>query len=137
MYNFAVMGKKGNTMTTLEISEADTVFSDNADIMSGKKLCDYLYGDRYLVYTYDFGDSWEHRIRINRVIEECDIESPYLVEAKGKTPPEDVGGVPGFCEFVEIISNPSDPEYENLKSWNPYWNPELSDWEKCPRVLDI
>ena len=70
-----------------------------------------------------------------RVIEDYDKESPYLLEASGQTPPEDVGGVWGFVEFREIMLNPDHSEYETMKEWAEFWSPELSDWEKSPRVI--
>jgi len=36
---------------------------------------------KYMAYTYDMGDYWVHKIRLLRVIEEHDKESPYLIEA--------------------------------------------------------
>lgn len=51
-----------------------------------------------ILYTYDMGDSWEHEIEFVRVIDAHDKESPYLLEASGQAPPEDVGGVSWlFC----------------------------------------
>ena len=62
------------------------------------------------------------------------MESPYLLEASGKTPPEDVGGVPGYLDFLDIINDPKHPEYSHMKAWAGYWTQELQPWEKHPRV---
>jgi len=41
------------------------------------------------VYEYDFGDGWEHAIRVERIAAaEADVAYPRLVEAKGACPPE-------------------------------------------------
>lgn len=88
-----------------------------------------------MLYTYDMEDNWEHEIQLLRVNEEHDKESPYLLEASGQTPPEDVGGVGGFVNFREIVLNPSHPEYVETKEWAKYWTTELSDWERRPRVI--
>ena len=46
-----------------------------------------------------------------RIIDEHNEESPYLLEASGQTPPEDVGGVGGFIDFREIMLDTGHPEY--------------------------
>jgi hypothetical protein len=81
------------------------------------------------------GDDWEHRIRLVRVIENHDQESPFLLKASGQTPPEDVGGVMGFTNFREIMSNPEHPEYEEMKEWSLYWSPDLEEWKQRPRLI--
>ena len=35
----------------------------------------------------------------------------------GACPPEDVGGVPGYEDFLAIIKNPRDDEYEEMLAW--------------------
>lgn len=32
-------------------------------------------------------------------------------------PPDDVGGAPGYEEFLEALGDPSHPEHEHLKAW--------------------
>jgi hypothetical protein len=83
------------------------------------------------------GDNWEHFIRLVRVIEEYDDELPYLLEANGQSPPEDVGGVGGFVSFREIMLNPEHPEYAEMKEWSRYWTLELREWERKPKVIHL
>ena len=65
-------------------------------------------GTKSLQYLYDFGDGWEHTIKIERLIDpEPGILYPRLIEAKGHCPPEDVGGPWGYGEFLEAIADPS------------------------------
>jgi Plasmid pRiA4b ORF-3-like protein len=53
-------------------------------------------GAQTIHYVYDYGDNWDHVVRIER-IGEPDPQAlyPQLVAAKGRCPPEDVGGPPG------------------------------------------
>ena len=88
-----------------------------------------------MIYTYDMGDNWEHQIQLIRVIDDHDEESPYLLEASGQTPPEDVGGIVGFINFREIMMNPNHPEFEEMKEWAKYWTFELSDWKRQHRLI--
>lgn len=58
-----------------------------------------------------------HKIELVCVIEAPDEESPYLLEADGQTPPEDVDGISGFNSFHEIML---DPEHKGLKEWEGF-----------------
>jgi len=88
-----------------------------------------------ILYTYDMGDNWEHEITFAREITEHNEESPYLLEAIGQTPREDVGGVGGYCDFRAIMLDPSHPEHALMKAWAGYWSLELQEWESRPRVI--
>ena len=64
-------------------------------------------GTKTLKYLYDFGDGWEHTIKIERLIDlEPGVLYPRLVEVSGRCPPEDVGGPWGYGEFLEAIKDP-------------------------------
>jgi hypothetical protein len=112
-------------------------YDEDAILMEGHTLSEFLPAHKHIIYTYDMGDSWEHEIQLVRILEKLDQESPYLLEASGQTPPEDVGGIGGFVEFREIMMDPSHPEYEEMKEWAKYWTIELSDWESRPRVIHV
>ena len=34
-----------------------------------------------------------------------------------RCPPEDVGGIPGFYEFLEAIADPNHPDHEDRLDW--------------------
>jgi hypothetical protein len=57
-------------------------------------------GDK-VEYTYDFGDDWRHRVRLEKV-EEWTPDAPLARCLTGRRarPPEDCGGPPGFEEFL-------------------------------------
>jgi len=43
--------------------------------------------------------------------------SPQLTHTKGRCPPEDVGGVPGYAYFLEVMADKKHPEYVELSEW--------------------
>lgn len=136
LYDFTIFeDNKLTPVTRIVPFKEELDYDENAVLMEGRILSEFLPENEHMLYTYDMGDNWEHEIQLVRVIEEYDEESPYLLEASGKTPPEDVGGVGGFVNFREIILNPSHPEYKDMKEWAKYWTTELSDWERQPRAL--
>jgi len=74
-------------------------------------------GTKTLKYLYDFGDGWEHSIKIERSIDPLpDVGYPRLIEAAGRCPPEDVGGPWGYAEFLEAISDPDQTVMPSSKS---------------------
>lgn len=110
-------------------------FNDRKKFEDDQILADVFTDYQELIYIYDFGDDWIHKIKLVRQIPNYDQESPYLLEAKGKTPPEDVGGVDGFIEFHNIMQDPSHPEYEEARQWSDNWKSELYDWETKPGLI--
>jgi len=98
-------GNKRIPVARLVPFEDDLEYDEDAILMKGHTLTEFLPEHKHMLYTYDMGDNWEHAIQLMRVIEEHGKESPYLLEASGQTPPEDVGGVGGFVNFRQIIES--------------------------------
>lgn len=60
-----------------------------------------------LRYTYDFGDDWQHTIKVERRFSaELWEVFPRLIDAKGRCPPEDIGGPWGYGEYLQAMSDP-------------------------------
>ena len=69
-------------------------------------------------YVYDFGDNWRHTIIIESVVPaDAERDYPRFVEGERRGPPEDVGGVPGFDEFLEAMEKKRHPERQRLIEW--------------------
>jgi hypothetical protein len=64
-------------------------------------------------YLYDFGDGWEHSVRIHGIAP-ADLQGSYprLLEASGMRPPEDSGGPWGYAEKLEALTDPSHEYHE-------------------------
>lgn len=136
LYDFTVYDQEsGKSKIRLVLNEENLGYDNSAVVMKDYKLEDVLIENKKMVYTYDFGDNWEHDVELIQLIEEYDGELPYLLEAKGQTPPEDVGGIGGFVEFRKIMLDTNNPNYEETKEWSRYWTPELSEWNRRPRVV--
>ena len=74
-------------------------------------------------YMYDFGDGWEHTIKIERVEPSTQgVNYPILIDASGACPPEDVGGPWGYAEALEILADPKHERYQEMKEWWPLDN---------------
>ncbi len=88
-------------------------------------------------YTYDFGDSWEHSILVEKIWpKEPKVSYPLCLKAKRACPPEDCGGAWGYMEFLEAIQNPQHPEPENFLEWiGGNFNSELCDLNEINQRL--
>jgi len=70
------------------------------------------------VYEYDFGDGWQHEILFEKSVEaEPNGKYPRCLEGERACPPEDVGGVWGYVDFLEAMGNPKHEEHRNMKEW--------------------
>ena len=84
-------------------------------------------------YTYDMGDNWHHVIAIESVAQgQPDTKYPRHVAGARRAPPEDVGGTPGFENFLDAIADPKHPDHAELTAWydecfGGIFNPETID----------
>ncbi len=136
LYEFAIHTGDPNKPVARIVPDKESLeYDDKAVLMDGQTLAAFLPKYSQILYTYDMGDGWEHTIELVQVLEDYDQESPYLVEASGQAPPEDVGGVNGFIDFQAIMQDPGHPEYPAMKAWAGYWSVDLNDYAKRPRVI--
>ena len=135
-FDFFNRGNPEPLTTLVPIKEALS-YDNRAVLITNQKLSDYLPKHKQLFYTYDMGDCWTHQIELVRVIDEHNAESPYMMEAVGQTPPEDVGGIGGYVDFYHVMQDEKHPDYTQMKKWSDYWSPTLPDWKSRPRVVHV
>ncbi|MEW5837130.1 MAG: plasmid pRiA4b ORF-3 family protein [Pseudomonadota bacterium] len=69
-------------------------------------------------YLYDFGDGWEHRVRVEQILPpDPALKHPLCLAGANACPPEDVGGPPGYLDFLEAIADPSHEEHDDMLRW--------------------
>jgi len=72
-------------------------------------------------YTYDFGDGWQHLVKVAMPEEEDDDAgfgaAVVCVDGKRACPPENIGGPPGYEEFCEAIKDKRHPDHLDMKQW--------------------
>ena len=61
--------------------------------------------------------NWQHYLETEEIIEDYKSNKPTFLEGVGTAPPEDVGGVGAFDEFMEIISNSEHEDYDSMLEW--------------------
>lgn len=70
-----------------------------------------------LFYLYDLQDGWLHRIHLEQTLSMPDGPAPTCLDGDQACPPEGSGGVWGYAELLERLSDPEDPEYVDLWDW--------------------
>jgi hypothetical protein len=96
-------------------------FGDGPLKASKASLLDLLEdtGAKTFKYLYDFGDGWEHTVKVERIGDPAPgLAYPRLLDAKGRCPPEDVGGPFGYAEFLEAIADPAHQRHAELTEWH-------------------
>ena len=91
-----------------------------------------------LVYEYDFGDSWEHKILLEKILPyDSKIVLPVCLKGKRACPPEDCGGIWGYEELLQTISNPKHPDHDEMLEWlGGKFDPEEFDLEEINEDLE-
>jgi len=86
-------------------------------------------------YTYDFGDSWYHTIKVEKLTTISDQQLPFCLEGEQNCPPEDCGGIPGFYNLLGILKDKTHPAFQDTYTWVGRYNPKKFDIKKVNSEL--
>lgn len=65
------------------------------------------------LYTYDFGDNWNHIIKVEKILPfDPAVKYPQCIAGQLPGPPEDCGGVWGYEDLLELSKKPKDEQSE-------------------------
>ena len=113
------------------IADPDSNFEDLWRDAAKATLADLLNqgGRKAFTYTYDFGDSWDHSIKVEAIAEAvAGLAYPRLLAAKGACPPEDIGGPWGYAEYLKAIADPNHQNHAEMIEWgDPDFDPAVAD----------
>ena len=90
---------------------------DEADVRLDELA--HSVGDTFL-YLYDFGDSWWHRVTVEKVLEPDDdgeVPDATVVAGRRACPPEDCGGMWSYTEWISGDMDPDGWESELVEFW--------------------
>lgn len=82
------------------------------------------------VYTYDFGDGWDHAVLIEKRAPKSEgLALPACVAGERGCPPEDCGGVWGYADLLDVLADPQHPERAERLAWlgGDAFDPEAFD----------
>lgn len=87
-------------------------------------------------YRYDFGDDWSHDLLLEAILlPEPAVDYPRCIAGARATPPEDIGGVFGYLEYLEAIGDPSHEEHENMLDWRGPFDAEAFSATTVNQIL--
>lgn len=71
------------------------------------------------LYRYDLGDCWNHELLLEQILpyDETAMLLGRCIAGKRACPPEDVGGVSGYANFLNIIEDPEHEERQDYLDW--------------------
>ncbi|MFI5092033.1 MAG: plasmid pRiA4b ORF-3 family protein [Candidatus Acidiferrales bacterium] len=102
------------------------------------RLSDVVPRERsQFTYLYDFGDNWEHVLVVEKTLSLREgARYPVCLAGARACPPEDVGGIPGYEDFLEAVKNPDHPEYDEYIEWiGGNFDPEAFDVDEVNQRL--
>lgn len=90
-----------------------------------------------LTYEYDFGDGWEHEIKLEKILPaDPKAELPRCIAGERNCPPEDCGGTGGYEEILEALKNSADEQFKGLLEWiGDDYDPDFFDLEEVNSLL--
>jgi hypothetical protein len=73
---------------------------------------------RKFIYEYDFGDGWQHDVVAEKILPpDPTFKHPVCLAGANACPPEDCGGIGGYYNLLEIMSDPKHPEHGDMEEW--------------------
>ena len=111
LYEFSGIAKKYESD---EFDEGKPINSKKATNLNQT----FLNENQSIIYTYDFGDTWEHEIIFEQIIDvDTRKQIPCCIGGKLNCPPEDCGGTYGYANLLHILSHPRHREYRETREW--------------------
>lgn len=88
-------------------------------------------------YEYDFGDSWMHKVVLEKVLPDVENQKALCCLAGERAaPPEDCGGPWRYAELLNALSDPSHTEHAEMLEWiEDDFDPEYLELPQINKVL--
>lgn len=116
----------------------DPDFEDEAVSEQGIRVDTLLKKEKdVLIYEYDFGDGWEHKVVLEKIVDDtAGVSVPRCIAGRRGCPPEDVGGIWGYEEFLTAYIDKTHPEHDEYVEWaGEYFDPERFDPLEVNEIL--
>ena len=102
-------------------------FEDETDVLLSKLLPKSSQKVKW-IYEYDFGDGWRHEILFEGFPPaDPKAKTPICLEGERACPPEDCGGPPGYCDYLDAIADRRHERHQELLGWRGQFDSEAFD----------
>ena len=90
-----------------------------------------------VIYDYDFGDGWEHDLKIEKtLLPEPGAHYPRCLKGSRACPPEDCGGPWGYQNLLDALKDPKHENHEEMLEWfGDELDPEAFDLDDINEAL--
>ena len=87
-------------------------------------------------YEYDFGDSWQHEVKVEKILPyDPNVALPVCLAGARACPPEDCGSFPGYANVLQVLQKAKTQEDRDLLEWVGQYDPEHFDLKAVNRRL--
>jgi hypothetical protein len=104
------------------IMPPDPIFGD--EHKEDGQADDALIGDIFapecnrIIYEYDFGDSWEHLVKLEKRSPGGDPHDiPQCLAGESAAPLDDMGGIHGYYQWLDALRDPAHEAHEHAVEW--------------------
>ena len=139
----AVMGWQGGHLHEFNFvdaiyGQADDELGPEVEDESRVSLVKALGGSASFTWIYDYGDYWAHKVKLERIVDlGVPLETAMCITGRNACPPEDIGGAPGYAEFLQAIRDPQHPEHQaTLQRCGGTFDPSEFDPMEAQERLD-
>lgn len=128
LHHFAIRGKGKRNVVHIGIPDFDRTY-ELQEVYPGWEIWMMAYFNDLGVeakYLYDYGDGWEHKVKLEGYMyREKGIKYPICIGGECACPPEDCGGVTGYYNVLETLSDSDHFDHEDMRTWvGKDWEPE-------------
>jgi len=86
-------------------------------------------GDKFS-YEYDLGNSWVHDVLVENILTlDHGAHYPLCIEGRRACPPENCGGIGGYCYLLDVLEDPDDLRHDDMIEW--------IGWDFDPDYFDL
>jgi len=109
--------------TRYHLSPPDPFFGDipeKGDLRADEQLIGRVFTDdcRQIIYEYDFGDSWEHLVKLEKRSPGGDQDHiPICLAGENAAPLEDSGGIFGYYNWLQALQDPRHEMHQDALEW--------------------
>lgn len=119
----------------------DSIFWGDSDFWDETKmqLADMVSQGQRFAYQYDFGNDWLHQIIVEKVTPRKTMHSSFasLITGKRACPPEDIGGIWAYENFLKTMANTHVTKDRDLLNWaENKFNPEAFDLAEAQKMVE-
>lgn len=120
LHGFYLTNNKYGRARPVQVKMPHPEWTEEDDLDESKELLvEWFSGKlKQCIYTYDFGDSWDHTILYEKTLPAATgTKYPVCIAGKNACPPEDCGGIPGYHHLLASVNSPRTKRDRELRVW--------------------